>query len=57
MLKIGGSVGAENDASLDAVVALNDGGHPLVVVHGGDEVLGMSMTAGNNIVIHYEKVK
>lgn len=29
----------------------------LAVVHGGDEVLGMSETAGNNIVIHYEKVK
>ena len=40
MLKIGGSVGAENDASLDAVVALNDGGHPLVVVHGGGPLVG-----------------
>ena len=29
----------------------------LVVVHGGDELLGMSTTAGNNVVIHYEKVK
>jgi hypothetical protein len=29
----------------------------LVVVHGGDEVLGMSETTGNNIVIHYEKIK
>jgi hypothetical protein len=29
----------------------------VVVVHGGDEVLGMSMTAGNNVVIHYERVK
>ena len=29
----------------------------LVVVHGGDEALGMSMTAGNNVVIHYERVR
>jgi len=29
----------------------------IVIVHGGAEVLGMSMTAGNNVVIHYEKVK
>src|SRR5439155_15851072 len=29
VLKIGGSVGAEDDAALDAVVALNDAGHPL----------------------------
>ncbi|HEV8536062.1 MAG TPA: acetylglutamate kinase [Candidatus Limnocylindria bacterium] len=35
MLKIGGSVGAETDAALDAVVALNDAGQPVVVVHGG----------------------
>jgi len=40
VLKIGGSVGTENDASLDAVVALNDGGHPLVVVHGGGPLVG-----------------
>ena len=40
MLKIGGSVGAENDAALDAVVALNDAGHPLVVVHGGGPLVG-----------------
>src|SRR5437763_700299 len=40
VLKIGGSVSAENDASLDAVVALNDGGHPLVVVHGGGPLVG-----------------
>ena len=26
-----------------------------VVVHDGREILGMSMTAGNNVVIHYEK--
>ena len=40
MLKIGGSIGAETDAALDAVVALNDGGHPLVVVHGGGPLVG-----------------
>src|SRR5256886_13062500 len=40
VLKIGGSVGAENDAALDAVVALNDAGHPLVVVHGGGPLVG-----------------
>lgn len=40
MLKIGGSVGAETDAALDAVVALCDGGHPLVVVHGGGPLVG-----------------
>jgi acetylglutamate kinase len=40
VLKIGGSVGAETDAALDAAVALNDGGHSLVVVHGGGPMLG-----------------
>src|SRR5437879_13590739 len=40
VLKIGGSVGAEDDAALDAVVALNDAGHPLVVVHGGGPLVG-----------------
>ena len=40
MLKIGGSVGAETDAALDAAVALNDGGHSLVVVHGGGPAVG-----------------
>jgi acetylglutamate kinase len=40
VVKIGGSVGAESDAALDAVVALNDGGHPLVVVHGGGPLVG-----------------
>ena len=29
----------------------------LVVVNGGDEVLGMSMTVPNNVVIHYERIK
>src|SRR5437870_5844964 len=40
VLKIGGSVGAEDDAALDAVVALNDAGHPLLVVHGGGPLVG-----------------
>jgi len=40
VLKIGGSVGVETDAALDAVVALNDAGHPLVVVHGGGPLVG-----------------
>jgi acetylglutamate kinase len=40
VVKIGGSVGAETDAALDAVVGLNDGGHPLVVVHGGGPLVG-----------------
>src|SRR2546423_1493624 len=40
VLKIGGSVGAEDDAALDAVVALNDAGHPMVVVHGGGPLVG-----------------
>jgi hypothetical protein len=29
----------------------------MVVAHGGDEVLGMSITPGNNVVIHYERMK
>src|SRR3989442_12566174 len=40
VLKIGGSVGTETDAALDAVVALNDSGHPIVVVHGGGPLVG-----------------
>jgi hypothetical protein len=28
----------------------------LVVVHGGSEVLGMSLTLGNNVAIHYERL-
>jgi acetylglutamate kinase len=40
VLKIGGSVGVEADAPLDAVVALNDAGHPVVVVHGGGPLVG-----------------
>src|SRR2546428_4435949 len=40
VVKIGGSVGAETDAALDAVVSLCDGGHSLVVVHGGGPAVG-----------------
>src|SRR2546422_2737862 len=40
VLKIGGSVGAETDAALDAVVSLCDGGHSLVVVHGRGPAVG-----------------
>jgi acetylglutamate kinase len=40
VLKIGGSIGPELDAALDAIVALNDAGHPLVVVHGGGPLVG-----------------
>ena len=40
MLKIGGAVGVETDAALDAVVALTDGGHTVVVVHGGGPLVG-----------------
>jgi hypothetical protein len=28
----------------------------LVIVHGGSEVLGMSLTPGNNVAIHFERV-
>ena len=40
VLKVGGSVGSESDAALDAVVAISDAGHPLVVVHGGGPLVG-----------------
>ena len=33
-------MGVEDDAAVDAVVALNDAGHPLVVVHGGGPLVG-----------------
>ena len=29
----------------------------VVIVNGGDEVLGMSLTPGNNVVVHYERMK
>lgn len=28
----------------------------LVVTHNGSEILGMSLTAGNNVAIHYERI-
>ena len=40
MLKIGGSVAADDDAALDLVASLNDAGRPLVVVHGGGPLVG-----------------
>jgi len=40
VLKIGGSVGADAQAALDAVVGLHDAGHPLVVLHGGGPLVG-----------------
>jgi len=40
VLKIGGSVAAEMDAAVSAVVALSDAGRPLVVVHGGGPLIG-----------------
>jgi hypothetical protein len=29
----------------------------MVIVNDADEVLGISMTAGNNVVVHFERVK
>ena len=40
VLKIGGSVAGEDAAALDAIASLNDGGHSLVVVHGGGPLVG-----------------
>ncbi len=40
MLKVGGSVAGEEDAALDLVAALTDGGRPVVVVHGGGPLVG-----------------
>jgi len=40
VLKVGGSVASDSDAALDAVVAISDAGHPLVVVHGGGPLVG-----------------
>jgi acetylglutamate kinase len=39
VLKIGGSVAGEDAAALDAIAALHDSGHSLVVVHGGGPLL------------------
>ena len=40
VLKIGGSVAGEDDAALELVASLHDGGRPLVVVHGGGPLVG-----------------
>ena len=40
VMKIGGSVAGEDAAALDSIAALNDGGHSLVVVHGGGPLVG-----------------
>jgi acetylglutamate kinase len=39
VLKVGGSV-AGNDASVDQIASLHDGGRPVVVVHGGGPLVG-----------------
>ena len=41
--------GSESDAS-DKVIGT------LVVVHGGDQVIGMSTIPGNNTTVHYERI-
>jgi len=40
VLKIGGSVTGDADASLDLVASLADAGRPLIVVHGGGPLVG-----------------
>jgi len=40
VLKIGGSIAGEDDAALDLVASLHDGGRPIVVVHGGGPLVG-----------------
>jgi acetylglutamate kinase len=40
VLKVGGSVAAEIDASIAQVTALHEGGRPVVVVHGGGPLIG-----------------
>ncbi|HEX9269578.1 MAG TPA: acetylglutamate kinase [Candidatus Limnocylindria bacterium] len=40
VLKIGGSVAAEDEASLGLATSLHDAGRPLVVVHGGGPLVG-----------------
>jgi acetylglutamate kinase len=41
VVKIGGSVGVADDGAIDALVSLADGGHGLVVVHGGGPLVGL----------------
>lgn len=40
VLKIGGSVAGEADATVRTVASLHDSGHPVVVVHGGGPQIG-----------------
>lgn len=40
VLKVGGSLGDELAAAVAAIASLHDGGHPLVVVHGGGPLVG-----------------
>lgn len=40
VLKVGGSVAEETDASVAQAVSLHDAGRPLVVVHGGGRLIG-----------------
>lgn len=40
VVKVGGSVSRDDLAALDGVVALHDGGHGVVVVHGGGPLVG-----------------
>ena len=43
--------GTQYDPGLGKVIS------SIVVVHGGNEILGMSITQGNNVVIHYERAQ
>ncbi len=40
VIKIGGSVSVEADAAFAAITSLHDGGHQVVVVHGGGPLVG-----------------
>ena len=40
VIKIGGSVSGDADAALAAVASLHDGGHEVIVVHGGGPLVG-----------------
>lgn len=43
--------GTQFDPGLGKVIS------SIIVVHGGDEILGMSTTQGNNVVLHYERIR
>lgn len=43
--------GTQFDPGLGKVIS------SIIVVHGGDQILGMSTTQGNNVVLHYERLK